>query len=175
VIHGIPGDRVLREGDLVSCDVGVRLDGYNADSAWTFPVGRLTRDHEKLLHVAEEALYEGLTQAKAGKHVGDIGYAIERHVRRNGLTVVRDMVGHGVGRQLHEPPQVPNHGKPGRGPLLEEGATLAIEPMVMMGARTIEVLEDQWTIVSGDRKASAHFEHTVAVTANGASILTQGE
>jgi len=175
VIHGIPGDRVLREGDLVSCDVGVRLDGYYADSAWTFPVGRLTRDHEKLLHVAEEALYEGLTQAKAGKHVGDIGYAIERHVRRNGLTVVRDMVGHGVGRQLHEPPQVPNHGKPGRGPLLEEGATLAIEPMVMMGARTIEVLEDQWTIVSGDRKASAHFEHTVAVTANGASILTQGE
>lgn len=175
VIHGIPGDRVLEEGDVVSCDVGVKLNGYYADSAWTFPVGRLSRDRERLVRVAEEALFEGIARTRAGNHIGDIGHAIEGYVRRHGYSVVREMVGHGVGRQLHEPPQVPNYGKPGRGPLLAEGITLAIEPMVMMSGRGIEVLGDQWTIVTGDRRASAHFEHTVAITSNGASVLTQGE
>lgn len=175
VIHGIPGKRVLEEGDVVSCDVGVRLNGYYADAAWTFPVGRLSSEREKLLRVAEEALYAGIEEAKAGNCVGDIGHAIESVVKRNGLTVVREMVGHGVGRKLHEEPQVPNYGKPGRGPMLEAGATLAIEPMVMMGGNSIEVLADGWTIVTGNRRPAAHFEHTVAVTANGARILTQGE
>ncbi len=175
IIHGIPGRRKLEAGDVVSCDVGVRKDGYFADSAWTYPVGGISREIEKLLRVAEEALYQGIEQARAGNRVGDIGHAIERHVRRHGFSVVREMVGHGVGRQLHEPPQIPNHGSPGRGPLLQEGATLAIEPMVMMGGHRIECLADQWTIVTGDGRASAHYEHTVAVTANSARILTQGD
>jgi len=175
VIHGIPGNRVLQEGDVVSCDVGVRLDGYYADAAWSYPVGRVSPEIEKLLKVGEEALYAGIAQARPGNHVGDIGYAIEKLVRRAGFEVVREMVGHGVGRSLHEPPQIPNHGKRGHGPLLEEGATLAIEPMIMMGCRNIAVLPDGWTIVSGNGKPSVHFEHTVAVTANGARILTQGD
>ncbi len=173
VIHGIPGKRVLYEGDVVGCDVGVRLDGYYADSARTFPVGRIAPETEKLLAVTEEALFEGIAQARAGNRVGDIGAAIERHVRKHGFSVVREMVGHGVGRYLHEAPQVPNHGKRGTGPLLIEGTTLAIEPMVNMGSRQIEVLKDSWTIVTRDRSMSAHFEHTVAVTRNGALILTQ--
>lgn len=175
VIHGIPGARVLEEGDIVSCDVGVRLDGYYADAAWTFPVGRVSPEVERLLRVGEEALYAGIDQARPGRRVGDIGHAIEKTVRRGGFEVVREMVGHGVGRSLHEPPQIPNHGTPGRGALLEEGATLAIEPMLLMGCRTIEVLSDRWTIVSGNRKPAAHFEHTVAVTRNGARILTEGD
>lgn len=175
VIHGIPGRRVLEEGDLVSCDVGVKLNGYFADSAWTFSVGRCSPAREKLLRVAEDALYEGIGAVKAGCHVGDVGNAIERHVKRNGFAVVHDMVGHGVGRNLHEDPQVPNHGRRGHGPVLEEGATIAIEPMVNLGRREIEVLSDSWTIVTADRKVSAHFEHTIAVTNNGACILTQGD
>jgi len=173
VIHGIPGKRVLQEGDVVGCDVGVKLDGYFADSAWTFPVGRQSARTERLLAVAQEALYAGIEQAKLGGRVGDIGAAIERHVRRQGFTVVHEMVGHGVGRYLHEAPQIPNHGRRGTGPLLVEGTTLAIEPMVNMGGRQIEVLKDSWTIVTRDRSRSAHFEHTVAVTRNGARILTQ--
>lgn len=175
VIHGIPGRRRLEAGDIVGCDVGVKLDGYYADSAWTFPVGQIGPETERLLAVAEEALYEGIAQAKTGNRVGDIGAAIERHVRRKGFTVVHEMVGHGVGRALHEAPQVPNHGRRGTGPLLLEGTTLAIEPMVNMGSRQIEVLSDAWTIVTHDRKKSAHYEHTVAVTRNGAMILTQGD
>jgi methionyl aminopeptidase len=175
VIHGIPGPRVLQEGDIVGCDVGVKLDGYFADAAWTFPVGRVPDEVERLLKTAEEALYQGISEAKAGNRVGDIGAAIERHVRRGGYAVVREMVGHGVGRRLHEPPQVPNHGKRGTGPLLVEGTTIAIEPMVNMGTKLIEVLNDAWTIVTRDRRLSAHFEHTVAVTRNGARILTQGD
>lgn len=175
VIHGIPSPRVLHSGDVVSCDVGVRLDGYYADAAWTYPVGRVAPEVDKLLKVGEEALYAGISQARAGKHVGDIGHAIEKTVRRAGLQVVREMVGHGVGRSLHEPPQIPNYGTPGRGPRLDEGATLAIEPMLLMGCDSIEVLSDRWTIVSGNRMPSAHFEHTVAVTADGARILTQGD
>lgn len=175
VVHGIPGRRVLQEGDIVGCDVGVKLNGYFADSAWTFGVGRLKPETERLLRVAKEALYKGIAQAKPGNRLGDVGHAIERYVRQNGFSVVREMVGHGVGRSLHEAPQVPNYGKPGTGVLLREGMTFAIEPMVNAGKRDIEALPDQWTIVTSDRTLSAHFEHTIAITRNGALILTQGD
>jgi methionyl aminopeptidase len=175
VVHGIPGRRVLQEGDIVSCDVGARLNGYYADSAWTFPVGRVNPETEKLLRVTEEALYKGLAQARAGARLGDVSHAIERHAKQHGFSIVREMVGHGVGRSLHEEPQIPNYGKPGTGIVLKEGMTLAIEPMVNAGKRDIEALSDEWTIVTSDRRLSAHFEHTVAITRNGARILTQGE
>ena len=175
VVHGIPGRRVLQEGDIVSCDVGAKLNGWYADSAWTFPVGRVAPETEKLLRVAEEALYKAIAQAKAGNRVGDISHSIERYARQNGFSVVHEMVGHGVGRSLHEEPQVPCHGRANTGPVLKEGMTIAIEPMVNAGKRDIEGLSDDWTIVTADRKRSAHFEHTVAITRNGAVILTQGE
>lgn len=175
VVHGIPGRRVLREGDIVSCDVGACLNGYYADSAWTFPVGRVSEEVARLLRVTREALYKGIAQAKVGNRLGDVGHAIYRHVVQNGFSVVRDMVGHGVGRSLHEEPQVPNYGRAGTGVLLQEGMTIAIEPMVNMGRREIEALPDEWTIVTSDRSYSAHFEHTIAITRNGARILTQGD
>jgi methionyl aminopeptidase len=175
VVHGIPGRRVLQEGDIVSCDVGVRLNGYYADSAWTFPVGRVSPATDRLLRVAEEALYQAIAQAKPGNRLGDVCHAIERHARRNGYSVVREMVGHGVGRSLHEEPQIPNYGKAGTGIILKEGMTLAIEPMINAGRHEIEALPDEWTIVTSDRTLSAHFEHTVAITKNGARILTQGD
>lgn len=175
VVHGIGGRRLLVEGDVVSCDVGVKLNGVFADAAWTFPVGRVSDQVARLLKVGEESLLEGIRQVEAGCHVGDIGHAVEAHARRHGFSVVRDMVGHGVGRALHEPPQVPNYGKRGRGPLLEAGATIAIEPMINAGRCEIEALDDQWTIVASDRKPSVHFEHTVAVTRDGARILTVGD
>jgi methionyl aminopeptidase len=175
VVHGIPSRRVLQEGDIVSCDVGARLNGYYADSAWTFPVGKVSRSTERLLKVTEEALYKGLEQAKAGNRVGDIAHAVERHARQNGFSVVREMVGHGVGRSLHEEPQVPNFGKAKSGALLREGMTIAVEPMLNEGKKDIVALDDQWTVVTMDRKLSAHFEHTIAITRNGPLILTQGE
>jgi methionyl aminopeptidase len=175
VVHGIPGRRILQEGDIVSCDVGVKLNGYFADSAWTFAVGKISPEAEHLLKITEESLYKGLALAKAGNRLGDVSHAIERHARQHGFSVVREMVGHGVGRSLHEEPQIPNYGKPGTGIVLKEGMTLAIEPMVNAGKRDIESLSDEWTIVTSDRKLSAHFEHTVAITNNGAMILTQGE
>ena len=175
VVHGIPSRRVLQEGDIVSCDVGARLNGYYADSAWTFPVGKVSKSTERLLKVTEEALYKGLEQAKAGNRVGDIAHAVERHARQNGFSVVREMVGHGVGKSLHEEPQVPNFGKPKSGALLREGMTIAVEPMLNEGKKEIVALDDQWTVVTIDRKLSAHFEHTIAITRNGPLILTQGE
>lgn len=175
VVHGVPSRRVLQEGDIVSCDVGARLNGYYADSAWTFPVGHVSKETERLLKVTEEALYKGLAQAKAGNRIGDIAHAVERHARQNGFSVVREMVGHGVGRSLHEDPQVPNFGKPGTGTVLKAGMTIAVEPMVNEGKKDIVALDDQWTVVTSDRRLSAHFEHTIAVTRNGPLILTQGE
>jgi methionyl aminopeptidase len=175
VVHGIPGRRVLQEGDIVSCDVGAKLNGWYADSAWTFPVGQVSPETDRLLKVAQEALYKAIGEAKAGRRIGDISNAIEQHSRRNGFTVVHEMVGHGVGRSLHEEPQVPCHGRANTGPVLKEGMTIAIEPMVNAGRREIESLSDEWTIVTADRKQSAHFEHTVAITKNGAVILTQGD
>jgi len=174
VVHGVPGRRVLQEGDIVGCDVGVNLNGCFADSAWTFPVGRVSPETARLLRVAEEALYKGIEQARPGKRLGDIGHAIHTWVRRHGYSVVREMVGHGIGRALHEEPQVPNFGKPGTGPILREGMTICIEPMVNAGKREIEALDDEWTIVTRDRSLSAHFEHTVAITKTGPEILTRG-
>jgi methionyl aminopeptidase len=175
VVHGIGGPRVLHEGDIVSCDCGVKLNGYYADSAWTFPVGKVDPETDKLLKVTREALQRAIAAAKPGNRIGDIGYTVERFVRQNGYSVVRDMVGHGVGTALHEDPQIPNYGKPKTGPVLREGMTLAIEPMVNIGTAEIAPLSDGWTVVTADGQKSAHFEHTIVVTRHGARILTQGD
>ncbi len=168
VVHGIPSaTRVLRDGDLLSVDVGVWLDGLHADSAATFPVGEVTAAARRLLAVTQEALAAGVAQAVAGKHVGDIGHAVQGVAEAAGYSVVRELVGHGIGASFHEEPQVPNYGKPRRGPRLVPGMTLAIEPMVNAGGPEIRTLEDKWTVVTADGSLSAHFEHTVAVGANG--------
>jgi methionyl aminopeptidase len=172
VIHGIPAPRVLVDGDIVSIDLGVMLDGFYGDAAITVPVGRITDDAAELLRVTEESLYHGIERARVGGRVSDIGAAVQRHVEAHGFSVVREFVGHGVGMALHEEPQVPNYGPAGRGPRLSEGMTLAIEPMVAMGKAAVKVLGDGWTAVTKDRSLSAHFEHTVAITAAGPVILT---
>jgi methionyl aminopeptidase len=174
VVHGVPGRRVLQEGDIVGCDVGANVNGYFADGAWTFPVGRISAAAERLLRISEEALYIGIDQCRVGNFTGDISHAIERFIRKNGYSVVKELVGHGIGRSLHEEPQVPNFGKPRSGARLREGMTFCVEPMVNAGRRQIESLSDSWTIITSDRSLSAHFEHTVAITKNGAQILTQG-
>ncbi|HEY8497771.1 MAG TPA: type I methionyl aminopeptidase [Limnochordales bacterium] len=172
VVHGIPADRRLREGDILSVDVGVVLDGYHGDAARTFPVGEVDERARHLLEVTERALWAGIEQARAGNHLSDIGHAIQRVVEAAGLSVVREFVGHGIGRAMHEDPQVPNYGLPGRGPRLRPGMTLAIEPMVNEGASDVTILEDQWTAVTVDGSRSAHFEHTVAITEDGPVVLT---
>jgi methionyl aminopeptidase len=172
VIHGIPGPRALRDGDIVSIDLGVVLDGFYGDAAVTVPVGRISDEASALLRVTEEALYLGIEQARVGGRVSDIGHAVQRHVEAHGYAVVREFVGHGVGTALHEEPQIPNYGPAGRGPRLAEGMTLAIEPMVAMGKAAVKVLRDGWTAVTKDRSLAAHFEHTVAVTADGPVIMT---
>jgi methionyl aminopeptidase len=172
VIHGIPGPRAVQPGDIVSIDLGVVLDGYFGDAAITVPVGEIVPGAATLLRVTEESLYLGIEQAKVGGRVSDIGQAVQRHVEAHGFSVVREFVGHGVGRALHEDPQVPNYGPGGRGPRLTEGMTLAIEPMVAMGKSAVKVLGDGWTAVTRDRSLAAHFEHTIAVTAAGPVILT---
>jgi len=172
VVHGIPGPRPLRDGDIVGIDLGAILDGYHADSAITVPVGRVSPEAQKLLRVTREALFAGIQMAVAGNHLTDISYAIQDYVEGHSFSVVRDLVGHGIGRAMHEDPQVPNFGRPGRGPLLEVGMTLAIEPMVNAGGYQVETLQDGWTIVTKDRSLSAHFEHTVAITEKGPDILT---
>ncbi|HEY8425471.1 MAG TPA: type I methionyl aminopeptidase [Limnochordales bacterium] len=172
VVHGIPGDRPLREGDILSVDVGVVLDGYHGDAARTFPVGEVDERARRLLEVTEQALWAGIEQARVGRHLSDIGHAIQRLVESAGLSVVREFVGHGIGRQMHEEPQVPNYGLPGRGVRLRAGMTLAIEPMVNEGASDVTILEDQWTAVTVDGSRSAHFEHTVAITDDGPVVLT---
>jgi len=172
VVHSIPGKRVLREGDIVGIDFGAYLDGYHADAAITVPVGRVSEEAQRILRVTEEALHKAIAKARIGNRVGDIGYAVQSHVEANGYSVVRELVGHGIGRSLHEKPEVPNYGTPGRGPRLREGMTLAIEPMVNQGAAAVEFAKDAWTVVTADGKLSAHFEHTVAITRNGPLILT---
>ncbi len=173
VVHGIPSDeRVLKEGDILSLDTGVRLDGWCSDSAWTFPVGELAPATARLLEVTEEALERAIAAARPGKHVGDIGHAVEEAVRGTGFAIIRDLVGHGIGRKVHEEPQVPNRGKPGSGPVLEAGLVLAIEPMIAVGTWRIRTLSDRWTVTTTDRRPSAHFEHTVGVTEEGPRILT---
>ena len=173
VVHGIPSaKRVLKDGDLISVDVGVQLEGLHADSAATFPVGEVTPEVRRLLQVTQDALAAGIAQAKAGNHVGDIGHAVQQVAEGAGYGVVRELVGHGIGTRFHEEPQVPNYGEPGRGPRLAEGMVLAIEPMVNAGKPAVKVLADGWTAVTRDKSLSAHFEHTVAVTADAPRILT---
>jgi methionyl aminopeptidase len=176
VIHGIPsGRRVLQEGDIISIDVGVSLDGYYGDSAITLPVGHVSEEAATLLRVTEEALYKAIEQARPGSRVSDLGHAVQRHVEAYGFSVVREFVGHGIGQRMHEEPQIPNYGDPGRGPRLAEGMVLAIEPMVNAGKPAVKVLADGWTAVTRDKSLSAHFEHTVAVTAGQPWILTARE
>jgi methionyl aminopeptidase len=176
VIHGIPsGRRVLGEGDIISIDVGASLDGYFGDSAITLPVGQVSEGAATLLRVTEESLYKAIERVRPGARISDLGHAVQRHVEAYGLSVVREFVGHGIGQQMHEEPQVPNYGEPGRGPRLAEGMVLAIEPMVNAGKPAVKVLSDGWTAVTRDRSLSAHFEHTVAVTAGEPWILTARE
>jgi methionyl aminopeptidase len=173
VIHGIPSARrVLREGDVVAIDCGASLGGYFGDSAVTLPVGRVSDEAATLLRVTEEALYKAIGQARPGARVSDIGHAVQRHVEAAGFSVVREFVGHGIGEKMHEEPQVPNYGDPGRGPRLLAGMVLAIEPMVNAGKPAVKVLADGWTAITRDGSLSAHFEHTVAVTAGEPWILT---
>jgi methionyl aminopeptidase len=172
IIHGIPSDRTLVEGDIISIDVGARLDGYCGDAAITVAVGSISDEAAALLRVTEEALYRAIAQARVGRRVSDIGHAVERHVEAHGFSVVREFVGHGIGTSMHEEPQIPNYGEPGRGPRLAEGMVLAIEPMVNLGWAPVKVLEDGWTAVTRDGSLAAHFEHTVAVTAAGPLMLT---
>jgi methionyl aminopeptidase len=173
VIHGIPsGRRVLKAGDILSIDVGASLDGYFGDSAVTLPVGRVTEEAASLLRATEESLYKAIERVRPGARISDIGHAVQQHVEAFGFTVVREFVGHGIGQKMHEEPQVPNYGEPGRGPRLAEGMVLAIEPMVNAGKAAVKVLADGWTAVTRDGSLSAHFEHTVAVTAGEPWILT---
>jgi len=173
VIHGIPSKRFLQEGDILSIDLGVYKDGFYGDGAVTIPVGKIVPALERLLRVTEESLYIGIMNAIVGNRISDISYAIQRHVESNGFSVVKAFVGHGLGRELHEDPQIPNFGSPGRGPRLREGMTLAIEPMVNLGSHEVVVLNDGWTVVTSDGKPSAHFEHTVLVTPVEPRILTK--
>jgi methionyl aminopeptidase len=172
IVHGIPGEYSLAEGDILSVDVGVTLDGFVADSAYTFPVGEIDPETERLLEVGNAALHAGIERARAGGKLTDISHAVQRVTEDAGFSVVRSLVGHGVGRDMHEDPQIPNFGQPGRGPTLAPGMTLAIEPMITAGGHEVVVRPDQWTIATADGSLSAHFEHTVAVTKEGPRILT---
>lgn len=172
VVHGVPGGKILQEGDIVSVDIGVKKDGYCGDAAATFPVGKITRKAEKLLRVGKEALKAGIRQARAGNHLGDISHAIQRQAEKNGFSVVRDLYGHGIGRDMHEDPLIPNYGNPGEGPELKPGMVLAIEPMINAGGSKIRTLPDGWTVVTEDGSLSCHFEHTVLVTEGDPEVLT---
>lgn len=172
VVHGIPSDRKLLKGDLLSLDVGVKYQGYYADAAVTLAIGEADRQAQNLLKVGRQALYDAIEQAVIGKRLYDVSAAIQRRAESHGYSVVRDFVGHGIGQKMHEDPQIPNYGEPGTGPLLKEGMVLALEPMVNQGKSDVKILKDGWTVVTSDGKFSAHFEHTVAVTKDGPNILT---
>lgn len=173
VVHGIPGLRRLECGDNVSIDIGAVINGYNGDAAITVPVGEVDAEVRRLIKVTEESLHKGIEQAIVGNRLSDVSHAVQAWAESHGYGVVRDFVGHGIGRNMHEDPQVPNYGAPGRGPKLKSGMTLAIEPMVNMGTYEVRTLSDGWTVVTADRKRSAHFEHTIAITDNGPEILTK--
>jgi methionyl aminopeptidase len=172
VVHGIPGTRVLHEGDLLSLDLGVTFEGYVSDSALTVPIGRVSPEAEQLMRVTQECLMLGIEQMTVGKRLGDIGHAVQSHAEKHGYGVVRSLVGHGIGREMHEEPYVPNFGTPGAGMALRAGLVLAVEPMITEGTYEVETLDDGWTIVTEDGKWAAHFEHTIAITPNGPKILT---
>jgi methionyl aminopeptidase len=173
VVHGIPSKRMLKEGEIVSIDVGVKKDGYFGDGAWTFPVGGISAEKQRLLKVTQESLCKGIEKAIVGNRVQDISFAVQSYVEAHGYSVVRELVGHGVGKELHEPPNVPNFGKPGSGPELKNGMTLAIEPMVNLGGYHVTMESDGWTVVTRDGLPSAHFEHTIAIVDGKPEILTQ--
>ena len=176
VVHGIPSDKVvLKEGDIISIDCGTLLDGYNGDSCYTFAVGEVSPEVRQLLDVTKESLYKGIEQAVAGKHVGDIGAAVQDYCERFGYGVVRELTGHGIGKEMHEAPQIPNYGVRGNGVMLKAGMCIAIEPMITMGERNIWMLPDKWSIVTRDRKPAAHFEHTIAIRKGKAEILSTFE
>ena len=172
VVHGIPGIRKLKSGDIISIDIGTIVEGFYGDAAVTLPVGDISEEAQRLLSVTEGSLMAGIEQVRAGNRLSDISNAVQVFAEGKGFSVVRDYVGHGIGRNMHEDPQIPNFGPPGRGPRLEPGMVLAIEPMVNVGSYRVETLEDNWTVVTADRSLSAHFEHTVAVTEDGPVILT---
>lgn len=172
VVHGIPSDQVLKEGDIISVDIGANYKGYHGDSAWTYPVGKIDEDKKKLLDQTEEILFEGLNEIKEGIHLSDISHAIERKAKEYNLGIVKELAGHGVGKELHEDPLILNYGPAGRGPRLKEGMVLAIEPMLNLGTHRIKFHNDGWTVTTCDRKPSAHFEHTILVTKAGYKILT---
>lgn len=172
VVHGIPGPKRLEEGDIIGIDLGAIVNGYHGDSAISVPVGKISPDAQKLLRVTREALFAGIKKAVPGNRLGDISNAIQQYAEKRHFSIVRDLVGHGIGKEMHEEPQVPNFGRPGKGELLQEGMTLAIEPMVNAGGYKVESLWDHWTVVTKDRSLSAHFEHTIAITKDGPDILT---
>jgi len=173
IVHGIPGDLALKEGDIISIDIGANIHGYHGDSAWTYGVGQISETAQKLLDVTEASLFKGLEQARTGNRLSDIGHAVQTYVESHGFSVVREYAGHGIGQRMHEDPSIPNYGPPGRGPVLKTGMTLAIEPMVNVGGHKTRTLQDRWTVVTADGSLAAHFEHTVAVTENGPDILTK--
>ncbi|GIP41475.1 methionine aminopeptidase [Paenibacillus sp. J31TS4] len=175
LVHGIPGPRKLKEGDIISLDIGAQYQGFHGDSAWTYPVGQISEEAARLLKVSEQALYDGLAKAGPDVRLFSISHAIQRTVEEAGFSIVREYVGHGVGRDLHEDPQIPNYGPPDRGPRLKPGMVLAIEPMVNAGERYVKTLTDNWTVVTVDGSYCSHFEHTIAITADGYEILTKLE
>jgi len=173
VVHGIPGHLPLRDGDVVGLDLGVFLNGFHADGAWSYPVGTIDAESQRLLNVTHESLMQGIAKARIGNRIGDIAATVQRYVESNGYSVVEDLVGHGIGRTVHEEPSVPNFGRAGKGVPLREGMTICIEPMVNAGKKHVKTLADDWTMVTRDSKRSAHFEHTVAITKDGPLILTR--
>jgi methionyl aminopeptidase len=172
VVHGFPSAYKLQEGDIFSIDVGVTLDGFVGDTATTVPVGQVADNRVRLMRITEECLQLAIAQCRAGNHLGDIGFAVQSHAEAHGYTIVRDYVGHGIGRRMHEDPQIPNYGKPGKGPKIKAGYVFALEPMVNMGSEHTKTLKDGWTVVTVDGQPSAHFEHTVAITEEGPEVLT---
>lgn len=172
VVHGFPSSYELQEGDIFSIDVGVTLDGFVGDTAATIPVGAVTEDRLKLIRVTEECLQLAIEQCRAGNHLGDIGWAVQSHAETHGYSVVRDYVGHGIGRRMHEDPQIPNYGKPGKGPKIKKGYVFAVEPMINLGVPQTKTLKDGWTVVTIDGQPSAHAEHTIAITEQGPEVLT---
>ncbi|WP_025028085.1 type I methionyl aminopeptidase [Caldalkalibacillus mannanilyticus] len=173
LVHGIPGDKVLKDGDIISIDIGANFKGYHGDSAWTYAVGTITELDQKLMEVTEKSLYVGLEQAQPGARLSNISHAIQKHVEEAGFSIVREYVGHGIGSSLHEDPQIPNFGPPERGPRLKPGMVLAIEPMVNAGSRYVKTLADNWTVVTQDKKNCVHYEHTIAITETGYEIFTK--
>ncbi|WP_404446974.1 type I methionyl aminopeptidase [Sutcliffiella horikoshii] len=173
LVHGIPGDRVLKDGDIISIDIGAKYNGYHGDSAWTYAVGNISDETKRLLEVTEQSLYEGIKEVKPGARLSDVSHAIQTYAESHDFSIVREYVGHGIGQDLHEDPQIPHYGPPNKGPRLKPGMVLAIEPMVNAGTRYVKTLADDWTVVTVDGKMCAHFEHTVAITETGYEILTK--